>query len=475
MASIDAATVSSIVDQTWAEDVLPALTEYVRIPNVSPDYAPEWQAEGHMARAAALLADWCSAREIPGAQVELLERPGLTPLLVVDVPPAGAGGDDETVVLYGHLDKQPEMEGWRAGLGPWEPVIEGDRLYGRGGADDGYSTFAALTALEAVRAAGGSHHRAVVLIEASEESGSCHLPAYLDSLADRLGRPGLVVGLDSGCLTYDRLWVTTSLRGVVAVVVEVAVLTEGVHSGAAGGVVPSSFRVLRRLLDRIEDPATGDMPLPELNVEIPAERTEQMEALAAEFGDAMTRFPVVEGLRPVGSDPADRLARVTWRPSLAVTGMDGFPPVSAAGNVLRPLSRAKLAIRVPPTADAAAAARAVEEALSADPPHGARVSVTVQGAESGWAAPEPEPWLSAALQSASEAAFGRPAGYLGEGGTIPFIGMLGARFPGAQMVVTGVLGPGSNAHGPNEFLHLPAARGVTAAVAHLLDAHTRNG
>ena len=456
----------------WDAEVVPTLREYIRIPNVSAAYDAEWERNGHMERAVALIRDWCASRPIDGLAVDVSRLPGRSPVIVIEVPATVGGADRGTVLLYGHLDKQPPMDGWREGLGPWEPVLEDGRLFGRGGADDGYSAFAALTAIEAVRAGGGEHGRCVVLIEASEESGSPDLPAHVEALADRIGAPDLVVCLDSGCATYDRLWVTTSLRGNLIGVLTVRILTEGVHSGAAGGVVPSTFRILRGLLDRVEDVDTGAIVVPELTVEIPDDRLHDIERAAADLGDAAAgRFPWVEGAGPGPGDAADRLRAKTWRASLSVTGIDGIPRGAEAGNVLRPLTSATLSFRLPPTADADTAAAALTKTLAADPPYGAQVTFDVRSAESGWNAPRFAPWLAAALDDASTAVFGGPAGRIGEGGTIPFMGMLGARFPEAQFVITGVLGPGSNAHGPNEFLDIATGQRVTACVAAILDAH----
>ena len=475
--TLDHAAAAAHVGRAWDDDIVPVLHDYIRIPNVSVAYDAGWAEAGHMARATELLRDWCQDRAgkgLAGATVEVHEIDGLTPVLLVDAPPTGDGTSDRTVLLYGHLDKQPPFEGWRDGLGPWTPVIDGDRLYGRGSADDGYATFSALAALEAVRAGGGSHDRCVVLIEASEESGSPDLPAHLDALSPRLGEPSLVIALDSWCGDWDHLWITTSLRGLVDMTLRVEILTEGVHSGSAGGVVPSTFRVLRQLLGRIEDQETGSMLLPELHADVPEHRRRQIAAVAPGMADFATRFPFVPGARPAADTTEELLLARTWRPSLELVGLAGAPPPEQAGNVLRPSTTAKLSVRVPPTADAQEAAAALVKCLTADPPYGARVTVEPGTAEPGWHAPPEAPWLAAAIESASEAAFGQPSRALGEGGTIPFMGMLGRQFPAAQFVITGVLGPGANAHGPNEFLHLPTARNVTTAVAHLLDAHARS-
>ncbi len=450
---------------------MPLLHDYIAIPNVSPVFDPEWKSNGHMDRAVALIADWCRARPIPGLTVDVVELDGRTPVILVEIPATGGADDTDTVLLYGHLDKQPEMEGWREGLGPWTPVLEGDCLYGRGGADDGYAAFASLTAVEAVHAAGAGHARSVVLIEASEESGSPDLPAYVEALADRIGTPSLVVCLDSGCIDDQRMWVTTSLRGLVSGTLTVDVVTEGLHSGDVSAMVPSTFRIARSLLDRVEEASTGAILLPEFNVDIPADRVAEAERTAAEIGRIGDHYPFVDGAGPTTDDPVEQLLRRTWQPSLSVVGADGLPPTARAGNVLRPSTSLKLSFRIPPTADPEAAAAAVKGVLEADPPYGARVSFSEAESGPGWNAPATAPWLAEALDRASSATFGESARTFGEGGSIPFMGMLGERFPDAQFVITGVLLPDSNAHGPNEYLHLPTARRLTAAVAHLLTAH----
>ncbi len=467
-ASTDLAT---HVDRVWGDEIVPALCDYIAIPNVSKAFDPAWSEHGHMRRAVTLIHDWCAARAVAGMTIEVRELPGLTPLIVMEIPAFGTGSNDDTVLLYGHLDKQPEMTGWREGLSPWTPVLEGDRLYGRGGADDGYSAFASVLAIEAAQAAGFSHHRCVVVIEASEESGSPDLPAHITALRDRIGTPSLVLCLDSGCLDYERLWVTTSLRGLAAGELRVDILTEGVHSGGASGVVPSSFRIVRQLLDRIEDSETGRLRLPELHVAIPADRRREAEATAVAFPNAGNTHPFVDGARPMTDDPPEQLLALTWRPSLSVTGVSGIPPVEIAGNVLRPFTSFQLSIRLPPTCDHEAALDAVSATLIADPPYGARVQFAHAHSGPGWNAPSFAPWLQTALDEASEAAFGQPSRAFGEGGSIPFMGMLGDMFPEAQFVITGVLGPDSNAHGPNEYLHVPTARRLTEVLAHVLHAH----
>ncbi len=461
------------VEEQFAQSIVPTLVDYIKIPNKSPDFDPEWKKTGHMARAVALFAGWAKARLPEGATLEVIQLGERTPVIFIEVPGTGGKAGD-TVMLYGHLDKQPEMSGWRQGLGPWTPVIEGDKLFGRGGADDGYAIFASLTAINALHKDGTPHARCVVLIEACEESGSYDLPAYIDHLAPRIGALSLVVCLDSGCANYDQLWSTTSLRGLVNGNLDVSLLTEGIHSGDGSGVVASSFRVIRQLLDRLEDSHTGLLKLTELSTEIPRQRVMQAARTAEVLGNEVwNKFPLQPGVAAVSKDNTELILNRTWRPALAITGADNMPPIRDAGNVLRPRTRLKLSIRLPPRVEPKAAVAAVKTLLERDPPYGAHVAFSDADGTSGWDAPELAPWLDKALTAASERYFGKPSMFMGEGGTIPFMFMLGEKFPKAQFCITGVLGPGSNAHGPNEFLHIPTARKLTLCVADVLAAHAQ--
>jgi acetylornithine deacetylase/succinyl-diaminopimelate desuccinylase-like protein len=467
---MDAAAARAFIERVWDEEIVPELTDYIRIPNKSPAFDPDWAAHGYMDQAVEQFAAWAKAKIAPieRANLGVVRLEGRTPVILIEIP----GDVDDTVLLYGHLDKQPEMTGWAEGLGPWVPALKDGKLYGRGGADDGYAMFGALAAILALQAQGVRHARCVILIEACEESGSYDLPAYVDHLAARIGAPSLVVCLDSGCANYEQLWLTTSLRGMAGGALTIQVLTEGVHSGDASGIVPSSFRILRSLISRLEDEASGEIRLPELSVQVPPGRIEEAKAAAAALGDAVwSKFPFVAGARPVGDDPAQLILNRTWRPTLSITGLEGAPQIRDAGNVLRPGTAAKLSIRLPPTLDADAAAMAVKRTLEADPPYGAHVTLALEQSANGWNAPALAPWLRASIDRASEAAFGRPAALMGEGGSIPFMGMLGEKFPAAQFMITGVLGPHSNAHGPNEFLHIGMGKGVTLAVAQVLADH----
>jgi acetylornithine deacetylase/succinyl-diaminopimelate desuccinylase-like protein len=472
MTRLDTATISKVVDRHW-DEAHPVLEDYIRIPAKSPAFDPDWAATGHIAMAVELIRAWCESHAPEDATVWVQELAGRTPVVVVEVEPTADIVRTDTVLLYGHLDKQPEMTGWREGLGPWTPVLEGDRLYGRGGGDDGYSAFAIMAALDAVRSASGSHQRCIALIEASEESGSPDLPAHLDALRDRLGDISLVVCLDSGAPDYDAMWVTTSLRGLIQAELRVDVLDRGQHSGIVGGAAPSSMRVLRRILDRIEDADTGRILLESFHVDIPPDRRQEAEIAGAAGVDPRTDIAFAGATRSDAVDAIEAQLNICWRPTMASIGMDGVPALADAGNVLRPHTTLGLSFRIPPTCDPHAAIAELQHVVTTDPPSDATVTLVVSESAPGWNAPTTEPWLQVAIDDASQAHFGRSTGAWGIGGSIPFMAMLGDTYPSAQFVITGVLGPESNAHGPNEFLHLPTARRISACVAHILDAHAR--
>ncbi len=467
---MDLERLKATTGRTWDESIIERLTAYVRIPNKSPLFDPQWEAAGHMEKVVQLMADWCRQQPLPGARVEIRRLPGRTPLLLVDVPGELPG----SVLLYGHLDKQPEFTGWLPGLGPWEPVIREGRLYGRGAADDGYAVFSSVTAIAALKQQQVRLPRCVVLIEACEESGSVDLPAHLAALGDGLGNPSLVVCLDAECGNYEQVWCTTSLRGNLVATLRVRILSEGVHSGMATGIAPTPFRILEQLLARIESPVSGDLLLDELHVAIPRDRRAQAVAAAQVLGAAVAgRLPWLQSVQAMSNDPIELIINNTWRGTLAVTGAEGLPPLASAGNVLLPEVAVKLSLRLPPTCDAERAEQAVRDALERDPPYGARVSLEGASTSGGWNAPPLAPWLEESITRASRAIYGRDAVHLGCGGTIPFMGMLGERFPQTQFFITGVLGPQANAHGPNEFLHIEYAKRLTACVSLVLADHAR--
>ncbi|MDH0422563.1 MULTISPECIES: M20 family metallopeptidase [Delftia] len=468
------------ISRSWDERIVPALTEYIAIPAKSPMFAPDWEQQGHLETVLRNAADWVQAQKVAGLTLEIVRQPGRTPVLFFEVE----GTQDKavsspTVLMYGHLDKQPEFDGWRSDLGPWTPKYENGKLYGRGGADDGYAVYASIAAVQELKRQGVPHPRILGLIETCEESGSRDLLPYVDALRPRLGDVGLVICLDSGAGNYDQLWLTTSLRGMASGTLKVEILTEGVHSGDASGVVPSSFRILRQVLDRLEDSKTGRLLPASFHCEVPADRMAQMRATAAILGEeTYARFPWAHYdcggstlfALPTTTDPVQALVKRTWEPTLSVTGAEGLPALQDAGNVLRPYTAFKLSLRLPPLVDAAACVQEMKALLEDNAPYQARVTWQGLSGASGWNAPAMDGWFEDALNAASQAHFGASCGYIGQGGTIPLMNMLSQGFPKAQMMVCGVLGPKSNAHGPNEFLHVPYAKKLTAAVAQVIAA-----
>ncbi len=475
---LNTAQVLSTVSQAWDEDLVGQLSDYIEIPAKSPAFDANWAQAGYLDKVVERTAAWIEAQKVAGLSLEIIRLPGRTPVLFFDVAATRPqSAISHTVLMYGHLDKQPEFDGWRNGLGPWTPKYIDGKLYGRGGADDGYAAYAAITAIQALKEQQVAHPRIVGLIETCEESGSPDLLPYIDVLKTRLGDVGLVICLDSGAGNYDQLWLTTSLRGMAAGVLKVEILTEGIHSGDASGLVPSSFRIMRHVLDRLEDSETGRLLPKSFHCEIPAERLAQAQATAGILGDAIyKRFPWAHHdcggsslvALPTTLDPVEALIRRTWKPTLSVTGAEGFPALKDAGNVLRPYTAFKLSLRLPPLIDAAAAVSELKTLLEDNAPYQAKVTFHSESTSSGWNAPSTAPWFEQALNDASLAHFKAPVGFIGQGGTIPLMKLLSTGFPNAQMMVCGVLGPQSNAHGPNEFLHVPYAKKLTAAVAQVI-------
>lgn len=458
----------TFVADLWDKSIVPTLTDYIRIPNKSPLFDKDWKQHGHMDKAVKLIADWCKQNEIENMKLDVLELEGRTPVIFMEIP----GSSDDTVLLYGHLDKQPEMTGWDSDLGPWKPVLRNNRLYGRGGADDGYSTFASLTAIKSLRAQNIPHARCVILIEGCEESGSYDLPFYIQALEKRIGKPSLIICLDSGCGNYDQLWMTTSLRGLMSGTLYIDVLKQGIHSGTGSGIVPSCFLVLRQLLNRIENESNGEILLPDLFVEIPPDRILQAEHTAKILGTHLyDDYPFVEGVQAVSEDRTQLILNRTWRPALSVTGIKGMPELENAGNVTLPSLAFRLSIRMPPTFEEEKVEKALKKVFETNPPYNAKVRFDIEKKSAGWNAPAESPWLKQAANQASLNYFGKDAVYMGEGGTIPFMGMLGKKFPQAQFLITGVLGPASNAHGPNEFLDIQTGKNLTCSVAEVIAAH----
>jgi acetylornithine deacetylase/succinyl-diaminopimelate desuccinylase-like protein len=464
------ADILTSIDNYWEKSIIPKLMEYIEIPAKSPSFDADWEKNGFIEKALQLADKWVESRNVPGLTKEILRAPERTPLLLINLP----GTDNYDVLMYGHLDKQPEMVGWSEGLSPWKAVRRGEKLYGRGGADDGYAVFASLCAVEHLIQHNLPRPNIKIAIELSEESGSEDLPFYFEKFSEKFGSPHLVVCLDSGAGNYEQFWTTTSLRGLVSGTLKVQVLTEGVHSGDASGVVPSSFRVARLLLDRIENRETGEITPEAFKAQIPKERIEQAEKASGVLKEQVyTKFPFAGKMQPANPSLVENVLNRTWRAALSITGAEGLPEINKAGNVLRPSTTLKLSLRLPPTVDAKKAAHDLKSILEKNPPYNATVEYHLEDAASGWNAPAMSASLVNLLEEASQKYYSKPALAMGEGGSIPFMGMLGAKFPKAQFVITGVLGPNSNAHGPNEFIHLEYAKKLTGCIFHILSEYKK--
>eukprot|EP01084_Bolivina_argentea_P238309 400373_1 len=474
--SFDPAFVINYIETSWNNDMENTLSEFIKVPNQSPDFDPEWNTNGLQEEALGILVNWVNAQNVIGLQVEVIKDENRTPLIFVQVDANDASLQDTTVLMYGHFDKQPPLtDQWDPGLGPYTPVVKDGKLYGRAGADDGYSIMAAITSIKVAQEQNEPHPRCIIMIEGGEESGSPDMVYYLNKLLDRIGTPKIVMALDASAQDWDQLWMTVSLRGIVGLNLRCQLLSEGIHSGNSG-LVRDSFHVLRLILSRIDNAETGEM-LTELQVDIPETHINYAKEGANILGDKVwTKIPFFndEGLPQIPqvidypSLLYELILENTWRPQLAIIGMDGMPNLSG-GNVLRAFTTAKLSIRTAPSMDVNIAADIIQQECERKPtPWGANVIADITTVSKGFVTPEFEQWLVDSMQKASIEYFGKSAQFNGEGGTLPFMADLKEIFPQAQFIITGILGPNSNAHGPNEFLNIDFTKKIMASVAHIL-------
>lgn len=453
--------------EAWEGRNLELLKQYLAIKNVSPQFDSDWEKNGEMDRAVDLYVQHAKeqGQRINGFEIIVVREAGRTPLIVITAEGTAPGN----TLIYGHLDKQPEGGQWREDTPPWQATVKDGKLYGRGGADDGYALPAALTSLRILDERGVSRPRCTIIIETCEESGSLDLPYHLglEEVAKRIGTPDTVVCLDSEAGDYKGLWETTSLRGLVDGTLEVEVLNEGKHSGKVGGAVRTSSNIASDLISRIENVETGEVVPADFYVPIPKEREEQIQKAAPLLAEEVRKELEEAGATHLTTDdPKELIRRLTWKPTLEVIGADDIPATKDAGNVLRPKTTLRLSMRIPPTLDAATAAAKLKELLEANPPKGAKVTFTINGTPgNGMNVSEHSQTFKKNIADASETYFGGEAKAMGIGGSIPFMRMLQEKFPQAQFLITGVLGPGSNAHGPNEFLDLSYVEKLTAALA----------
>jgi len=450
-------------DELWETSILPSLSDFIEIHALSPLFEPNWAELGELDATIDLFCAWLDEQEIAGLSHEVHRIEDKSPVLLVTIEGTGPG----EVIFYSHLDKQPSKpELWSEGLHPLKAVRRDPWLYGRGSVDDGYGGYLCVTSIRLLQEAGIPHPRCSFLIETCEESGSFDLPPYLDALSEELGDPDMIVVLDSGGPDYDHVWMTEALRGLVSGTLSVRVSHEGIHSGTSGGSIPSSFRIQRMLLDRVEDSSTGEVLIPEMHVEIDADIRDKAAALAEVVGDSVwEQLPTVDTLVRVAGSTEDMILAMNWQPTLSIIGADGMPPVQVAGNVLRTNTDLKLSFRIPPGVDSESVLERARQILEADPPYGAEVTFSPDSCADGFHAPPLEGGVSKAINEASMTLTGLPPLASWTGGTIPFMAMMQGKYPEATFLCTGSSGPGNNAHGPDEKLHIPSSKRLTAVLS----------
>ena len=455
-------------DEIWEDSILPSLSEFIEIKALSPLFEPKWAELGELDKTIELFCNCLDNQEISGMKSETHRIDGKSPVLLVTVDGTGPG----EVIFYSHLDKQPSKpELWSDGLHPLKAVRRDPWLYGRGTIDDGYGGYLCATSVRLLQEAGIPHPRCTFLIETCEESGSFDLPPYLDALTGELGNPDMIVVMDSGGPDYDHIWMTEALRGLVSGTLSVKVSHEGIHSGNSGGSIPSSFRIIRELLDRVEDSKTGEVLIPEMHVEIGEDVQDKAKALAEVVGGSIwEQFPTVDTLVPVASTTEEMIIAMNWEPTLCVIGVDGIPPVQVAGNVLRTNTDLKLSFRIPPGVDSEAVISIVKEILEDEPPFGAEVSFTPDSCADGFHAPPLQGKVRDAIHESSLSLTGLPPLATWTGGTIPFMAMMQRKYPEAMFLCTGASGPGNNAHGPDEKLHIPSSKRLTVVLSSTISA-----
>lgn len=447
--------------------LIPTIQEFIKIPNQSRAFDPEWQTNKLNERVCDFAIEFANKLNIENFTIEKIEEKERTPVVLA----IAEMKDAPTILMYGHLDKQPPLtDEWTDGLKPYEPTIKGDKLYGRGGADDGYAFFTSALILKALQLSKLQTARVVLFFETDEESGSKDLVYFLEKNEAKIGKPDLVICLDSGCVDYEHLCMTTTLRGVCNFTLKVEVTDKGVHSGSASGIIPDSFRIGRKLLEQFEVSENGKLLVEEFYVNVPEDKYKQAFDLVNELGGKIDwKFPFLDGVKPTVEDTFKQYMNRCWMPQLTLISMDGVPNIANAGNVLRPFTTFGFSLRLPPTLDSTKAKKLVEEFfLKVAKPYNAHVTVDVKGSGQGFNCPTYDAKLKANIEEAAKNGFGKSALYYGEGGSIPFINELNAKFPKSQFIVTGVLGPESNAHGPNEFLHLPYLRKIVLSLAHIV-------
>lgn len=456
------------IEQFWLEEAQPTLMDFIRLPSKSTAFDPQWKEHGYLLQACRLAANWIQ-KIIPDATCEIIEDEGKTPCLFVEIGSNDLERQEKTIAFYGHLDKQPENEGWKDGLGPWTPYFDGEYLFGRGACDDGYSVFAMITAVETLRRSKMKHPRIVAIFETQEESGSSDLEGYLHQLKAKIGSPECFIVLDNQCGDYNRLWLNTSLRGNISGTLSVSTMSYGVHSGSFSGIVPDPFTVAMTLLGRIQHPETGEILLDTLQAQIPALRLKQIQEVSLRMGDQIWKTaPLLENVQPKYGNNDAILIQSTWKPSLTIIGIDGIPSIQNAGNVIQGSVSLRLSFRIPPGIDIDNALQSINDCFTQNIPYGCSVTWNSLEYLPGWCAPSHSVKYEKLFHDAGEQVFEEKTLACGQGASIGFIPKFEKLFPKTEIILIGVLGPQSNAHSPNEALNVLYTQKLIETIAIVL-------
>lgn len=495
--SIDINDLLTTIDKFWKSSIKSDFEQFVRIESITPQYVMGSTAEKlkGICEALNLAMDWVNKQSDLNATLtagipqgspcaanqahETVETDAahLTPILLIQIPgtaPEGSG----SVLMYGHWDKQAiaDVKAWNEPkgsmkTGPFQPNIANGRLYGRGTADDGYALFFSIAAIQALRANGIPYPTVNFILDFDEEGGSVNLERYLEKFSFKIGTPDLCITLDSGAGDYNRIWNTTTERGIVTGTLTVKVLTDSVHSGDGSGIIPNPQRIMRHLLSRLEDPVTGKILPSEFQVEVPATYLADVFSQATNIVPSTIKgFPWFGYATTAASNPVELILNRIWRAGLAVTGVDGLPSTAAANNVVVGSVSYQLSLRLPPPLRIDEVQRQLKDLFEKDPPYGATVTYDYEGAPAanGWMSPPQPRWLSEAIDQASQVLFQQPSAPLGDGGTQPVLAILKEKFKETLFFASGVAGPGNNEHAANENLNIKYAEQLSACEAYVL-------
>ena len=470
---MDTELLKKYVDKQFTLNILPNLMNFIRIPNLSPLFDPNWKTNGYLFKAANLIVSYAKSLNIKNAEINLLQDSGHTPMVFIEIP-ASRKNDNRTVIFYGHYDKQPYGTGWDKDKSPTNPVIVDGRLYGRGSADDGYASFSILTAIKTCQEFNCLMPRICCLFEGAEESTDADLKYYFDKLIPILGDNVVAfIPLDSGCPDYDRLWMANSLRGIVDIDVNIQTLDQESHYGPeASGIIAENLFLMRKIYDGLVDSTNGEFKLEEFKIaedKIPAIVMEQMQKEIEIVGDNFIKnIPLYEGVSPLKTDVKELMINNRWKPSCFILGIDNCPKTEDRGFGVSSGINVRMSIRIPPTVDKNKAIEALKKALSDNIYFGAQVKLGYLDYGEGVLLANMSNKVKNILNKASLEFFGNESVFTGVGGSIPFIGYFQSKYPNTDIICTGIVGSDSHEHGPNENLNIEACKKMVCVLCYFL-------